>query len=163
MKLFIYTLLLFFSIGAVVSEFIHDYKSFKLIKYSCKSDKYFIKEKFYFTHKLPGDNSEGSQGEWVYYGNIKSSGKDGSIRGWIKAMESKWHFDEKLQQYYFNIWYCPDLNIILDIIEGDISDSNNSSFQGWMIQSWFRAIMFIMAVPLTIIVYKIKKSKKNEI
>lgn len=159
MKLFLYAILLFFSIGAIVSETIHDFKSFKLIFYSFNSNDFFIQDKLYYTRKSPGDNSSGSQGTWVYYGQIKSSSKEGNIRGWIKTMESKWHFDEKSQQYYFNIWYCPKLDVIMELIEGDINDPKNKSFNGWMIQSWFRAIMFIMAVPFSIIVYKLKSRK----
>lgn len=151
---------MFFSISSVIIEFVNDFKSFKLISYRYNADSKFIKNKFLIIDRIPGFNSEGSQGSFNYLGIIESTGKKESISGWIKPMESKWHFDEKSQQYYFNIWYCPNLDVIMEIIEGDINDPKNKSFNGWMIQSWFRAIMFIMAVPFSIIVYKIKKSNK---
>ena len=162
MKIFLYSFLLFFSVGTVLTEFLHDFKSFKLIYYRYNnSEEYFKKDKLYYTNKLPGDNSAGSEGEWVYYGKIESSKKDGNIRGWIKNMESKWHFDENSQQYFFNIWYCPELNIIMEVIEGDINAPKNKYFRGWMVQSWFRVIMFCLSLPLTIIVFRLVKSKKQ--
>ena len=163
MKIFLYSLLLFFCLGGVIAEYANEFKSFKLIdyRYNFSKNDYFIKDKLYYTNKLPTYNSEGSEGNWIYYGKIKSSGKEGSISGWIKNLESKWYFDEIRQQYYFNIWYCPELNVIAQVIEGDINGPKNKSFRESMLQSWFRVIMFCLSLPLTIVVFRLVKSKKQ--
>lgn len=157
MKFFVYSILLFFSIGTIIAEIVNDFKSFKLVAYSFYPAKYFIKDRLYYTEKLGGDNSTGSQGEYVYYGFIQSSAKEGNIRGWIKQMEENRIFDKEKQQYYFNIWYCPKLNIIMGLVKGDIYSVENSLFHGRLTQSWFRIIMGFLSIPFALKIYKIKK------
>lgn len=157
MKIIVYSILLFFSIGTIVAEIINDYKSFKLVSYSFNPAEHYIKDKLYYTDKLGGDNSTGSEGEYVYYGIIQSSGKKGNIRGWINQMEEKRIYDKEKQQYYFNIWYCPKLNIIMGLVKGDINSAENAVFHGRLTQSWLRIIMFFLSIPLSLKIYNIKK------
>ena len=160
MKLFIYSLLLVFSFGAIIVEFVNDFQSFKLIKYSLNPEMYFIKDRLYFTERLRGHNSTGSQGTHIYYGIIESSKKEGNISGYMEKINSQFSFDKERNKNYLNIWYCPNLNKIMGLIEGELNSSENKYFSAGMIQSWFKIIMFILFIPLLIIVYNLIIKKR---